>query len=450
MAQNNTETSNLEDVCLLLCMCNKDKYIRYSRYFQKLGLEPETKTLLKTIGEYFTSYTDVLDVSVSDLLAFFAVKHPVMKKRSSYTDLLNRLADAGVQPEVLQENLIHLIEKYFCGEAIMQLTEVLDGESYGVLENTRNLIDEYTDIVLELTKPADSVFVTASLKEILDSEVRTPGLKWRLSCLNEGIGELRGGSLGHVFARVDTGKTSFIVSEVCNFASQLKDDECILWCCNEEKGERIRKRMYQSILNCTTEQLLSYEKDAEEEFIHKGGGKIHLYDSAELSIDKIEELLRELPHVKLLVVDQGDKVMFGGDGKMESHTKLRILYGKYRAIGKIHGCDILTVGQANADAEGKQWLLLSHMADSKTGKPGELDYAIGIGKMFDPSSDIPDNIRYLHVCKNKMGTGIHGRYQAYFNSETATYTDRPGIPVGYTIKPDRATPKEMYKIEATV
>ena len=67
--------------------------------------------------------------------------------------------------------------------------------------------------------------------------------------------------------------------------------------------------------------------------------------------------------------------------------------------------DILTSGQASSEAVGQTWLLDNWMDNSKTGKPGELDYAIGIGGSKPESCEPVD--RYIHLCKNKLGDGIH-------------------------------------------
>jgi hypothetical protein len=79
--------------------------------------------------------------------------------------------------------------------------------------------------------------------------------------------------------------------------------------------------------------------------------------------------------------------------------------------------DILTAGQAHADAGGKQWLKQEWMNNSKTEKPGELDYAIGIGL---PQGDT-DMRRYISICKNKQGP--HGHFIAMMNPQKARYTD---------------------------
>lgn len=351
-------------------LLSKENFDKYFKFIFELNLELETKNFLKTIQEYFSEYPDKEVLSVEELLVFFSVKHPILKKRTSYSAYLERLGSTEIDNKVLEENLNHFLEKYFASEMVFKLTEVLDGDSYSVLDEVQEMLAEFNERKVKLNKDEDQLFVKSNLTELLQEEVHEAGLRWRLSCLNESIGELRGGSLGHVFARVDTGKTSFIVSEVSNFASQLKDDEVILWCNNEEKGKRVLFRIYQSVLKCNKTDLINYPTDAEEEFTKLGGHKIKIYDQAIITVEDIEQLMKTY-NVRLLVIDQGDKVRFSGDRDMSTVDRLKAVYGKFRELAKSYDCDVIAVGQASASAEGLKWLKTSDMDNSKCLGKGE-------------------------------------------------------------------------------
>ena len=416
-------TPNIEETSLVLFLLDKNNFDKYYKYVSKLSLELETKNLLKTIKEYYKEFPDRDALTVEELLVFFAVKHPLLKKRTSYQVYLEKLGSTKIEDKVLEENLNHFLEKYFASDIVYKLTEVLDGESFDVLNEVLDIISQYEDVKVKLNKNDASLFVNSSLDDLLMQEVKVPGLKWRLSCLNDNIGELRGGSLGHVFARVDTGKTSFLVSEITNFARQLHDDEIILWCNNEEKGSRVQLRLYQAVLQCSKSQLLTYPKDAEAEFEKLGGRKIKIFDEAVITVEDIEQLLKDY-NVRLVVIDQGDKVHFAGEKELSLVDRLKLLYNKFRELAKQYGCDIITVGQAAAGAEGIKFLDTTHMDNSKVGKPGELDYAIGIGKTHDVADNGVSDIRYISVCKNKMNDGVHGKHEVVFNSQCAIYSDK--------------------------
>ena len=49
------------------------------------------------------------------------------------------------------------------------------------------------------------------LAKLHDSQVATSGLRWRLNWLNKALGSLRKGDFGFIFARPETGKTTFLL-----------------------------------------------------------------------------------------------------------------------------------------------------------------------------------------------------------------------------------------------
>ena len=111
----------------------------------------------------------------------------------------------------------------------------------------------------------------------------------------------------------------------------------------------------------------------------------------------------KLYNPKIVVIDQADKLQFHGDSKLGDVARLQRVYSKLRELTKKYDTHILTVGQASQSAENRKWLLPTDLDSSKTLKPGEFDYIIGIGKIFsdnfDPESD---DVRYMHLCKNKL------------------------------------------------
>lgn len=419
----NKSENIIEEASLIFFLLNKDRFSKYYSYLKDLPLEQETKNFLSTLKEFFTENKEVTTISVQEFLAYFAVKHPILRKREGYTSFMENLGTIQISSKVLEENLNNFIEQCFASRMIEKLVEVLDGDKFNVMPDVQDMINEFNLNKVRLNKQDKEIFVVDDLDELLHEEVGKPGLKWRLSCLNQDVGELRGGSLGHVFARVDTGKTSFLVSEVSHFASQLKDDEIILWCNNEEKGKRVKLRLHQALLGLSRDELSEGDIESlKEKYETMGGNRIRIFDEAVVTIEEIEQMCNEY-NVRLLVVDQGDKVKFNGSQSLGIVERLKETYRLFREIAKKYDIDILTVGQASAEAEGKKWISTDMMDYSKTGKPGELDYAIAIGKSKKDVEEGRDFLRYVHLCKNKMNNGIHGRHTVIFDSLRALYTD---------------------------
>lgn len=420
----NNDTVSIEEVSLVLFMLQKEYFDKYFKYISKLNLEAETLSFLKTTQEYYKENKDVIEIPIEEFLTYFTVKHPVLRKRNGYTAFLSRLGTITINSNILEENLNRFLEKYFASEIVLKLTDVLDGTESDVLDEVEEIIAEFNNVKVQLNKNEDELFVSETLADILQEETQVKGLRWRLSCLNDDIGELRGCSLGHVFARVDAGKTSFLVSEVTNFAKQLADDEIILWCNNEERGQKVKLRIYQGLLECTRSQLKDFAEVAEDTFNARGGTRIKILDDASINVENIEQILKDF-NVKLVVIDQGDKVHFTGEGNYSTVDRLKVLYGKFRELAKTFDVPVITVGQASGEAEGKKWISMTHMDNSKTGKPGELDYAVGIGLSADDVENGITTIRYINVCKNKMNDGVHGRHAVRFDPLRALYIDQP-------------------------
>jgi replicative DNA helicase len=234
------------------------------------------------------------------------------------------------------------------------------------------------------------------------------------------LGNLEGGTLGHIFARPETGKTSFLASEITNLVSQLEQDETILWCNNEQEESKVLTRFYTTLLNAPEEKIINNIEAAKLAYIQRMGDKIKLYDNAYISTDGIRHLIKTI-NPRVVVIDQGDKVSFSGSNKLEGHSRLKELYRMFRELAKEFNTHIITVGQASSEAAGKKWLEMHHMDNSRTAKPGEMDYIIGIGMQLS-TSDVgeEDELRYLHLCKNKC-TGVHSKHIVRFDRTIGRY-----------------------------
>ena len=175
---------------------------------------------------------------------------------------------------------------------------------------------------------------------------------------------------------------------------------------------------YAAYLGITEHQVINHVDKATEAFITRGGAKLKLYDNAFISIEKIRQLIKMM-NPRIVVIDQGDKIAFSGAVKLEGHARLKELYRMFRELAKEFDTHIITVGQASGEAAGKRWLEMHHMDCSKTSKPGEMDYIIGIGKTM--SEDTEDTLRYLNFCKNKDGQ--HARHIIQYDLAKSRYID---------------------------
>jgi replicative DNA helicase len=409
------------ELSLIKFAMNKANYLKLSTHINKFELDDEFKLLLNLVSDFYAKYTNLDCVTIEELRLFFESVYPKIKNRDTYIQLFERLSQLEVNPDLLKDIVNQFHEKMIANEVINKLSPVLYESQFGVLPTIQEDLDRFKGLA-GLEFDAKKVFVSQDLGELMERQVYSEGLKWRLDCLNNDLGPLRGKTLGHIFASVDTGKTSFLASEATWFARQLKDDETIIWFNNEEDGSKVQLRLYCAALDRTKEQLAGQETRAIEVFKQKGGDKIKIVDRALITVEDMIAVLKST-NAKMVIVDQGDKVAFRGSGQLSTVDRLKALYGKFREISKDFDLALLTAGQASSAAEGEKWLNRTHMDNSKVGKPGELDYAIAIGKSQDEHEEA---FRYISICKNKLHNGAHGKHTVRIDTSKALYSNLTG------------------------
>lgn len=316
---------------------------------------------------------------------------------------------------MLQSSVESLVERSLAHSLALLSIDVSEGRKEA--SEILNFVEKFkTKEIVE-----KELFVTDNLDDIYESTSHTKGLRWRLNSLNKSVGSLRRGNFVVVFARVETGKTSFIASEVTHMAIQAEGP--ILWVNNEQEGKAVKSRVYQASLGCTLAKLYSDRPRAYEEFIKRTGGRIKLFDEATTSKNQIESLCKDL-EPSLIIIDQIDKIKGFSDDRND--LRLGKIYVWAREISKQYA-PLIGICQASGEAEGRKWLTMDHMADSKTSKPAEADVIIGIGKTNDLGME---QIRFLNIIKNKLPGDSdgdqsmrHAKLQVRFDETIARYID---------------------------
>jgi replicative DNA helicase len=401
---------------------NKDYYTKYNNTLNTLILEPEVKDLFKVISNYYDRYDTHTFISKDEFLSFFSLEYPMKKDKQLYVQLIEQFYALDTSDSVAADTMTQMIEVDAANKIVNTLLPSVSGERFGLMSSVQEIIDNFMALKNKTEEEDSSLFVEDELDELID-QTATDGLSFRLNCLRSSLGPLSGGTLGHIFARPECGKTTFVHSEVSFLASQLADGETVLWFNNEEAGSRVKLRLYTAVTGMSLDAIIDNKQTAISKFNERGGLRVKLYDSANISIEEIEKLCKEY-HPRFVVVDQGDKLSYKGDGNAGNGAdRLKQIYDRLREVVKRcnldHKMDMLTVGQADVQAEGRKWLNLSNLDSGKTGKAGAFDYVIGIGKTDQISEEYT---RFVQLCKNKL-TGDHGRYVVSIDPQTARYID---------------------------
>lgn len=257
--------------------------------------------------------------------------------------------------------------------------------------------------------------------EIVSASRSMEGLGFRLGSLNQSLGPLRKGNFGFIFARPESGKTTFLASEVTHMAGQTSQP--ILWFNNEQVGTEVMLRCYQAALGLDLTQLYLDLEGNRKRYMDVTKDNIKLKDSASIHWKQVEKVC-ERYQPSLIVFDQIDKIK-GFDNDRED-LRLGSIYIWARELAKLYA-PVIGVCQADGSGEGQRWLSMANVANAKTSKQAEADWILGIGRVNDAGYD---NLRFMHLSKNKLSGSPdtdpkrrHDRWEVLIEPECARYKD---------------------------
>ena len=407
------------ELAVLKMMC-KDKKL-FDKYESACYNVFKSTTLLdiifKSIKEYYSNISTHSYISLEELINYITINYSTYKELKNTVEIVNTIYKLDISDSLAKDIVIKLIEKDVCNRIINKLLPTITEGKFNVLASIEEELAEY--YAYTNREEQDSPFVEDDIADIVQElVVQDGGLKWRLQCLQDSLGSLQGGILGHVFARPNSGKTSWLASEVTNFARQIQGDESIIWFNNEERGKKVKLRLFNSMLGASDDAILRDVDKARAMFAQRNGTAIRLFDRGIITFTDLRNMIRDY-NPKLLVIDQADKVHFKGMSGMDLPVRLKELYKHYRELAKESDIPIITVGQASAEAEGRKWLRPDWMDYSKTGKYAEMDFILGLGKTHEEGEQA---LRFVNICKNKC-KGIETAHTVKFDHMTARFSD---------------------------
>jgi replicative DNA helicase len=391
-------------------------YVMYTKYrpFITIKEQRDLQNLYHLLDELMGRYQRDLSL---DEYSLFVLSNS--KDVDVATKLLSVIKEANVQPDVAEQLLLQYKERELAHTAALLAIDVTEGkQSFAALVE---LLSRHESIQEEMQ---EHQFIEDDLEKLHADHIQKHGLRWRLNSLNKILGSLRKGDFGFIFARPESGKTTFLASEITFFAEQLSEDEGpIIWFNNEEDGKKVQIRCYQASLGVTLEELFRDKSAANERYHSLTRGKIKIFDSASISKNQVERLCKDL-NPSAIVFDQLDKIKgFTGD---REDLRLGSIYQWAREIAKSY-CPVIAVTQSDGSGEGKKWLTMENVANAKTAKQAEADWILGIGATHQDGFEY---VRHLHASKNKLTgdedtdpTQRHGKVDVIIEPQTARYSD---------------------------
>jgi len=401
----------------------EDKII-FTKYYKYVNINyikinyNELYKLFNMIDLYYNKYINNNNININELDIFYNSNY--LLKDNERKDLELLLKDVYEQDITNMEAIIGLLEEHrrrsLAGQVALMALDVEAGK-----KSTAELLELFNNFEHQEVEADEITPVDMDLDNLYDTQIATPGLRWRINWLNKSLGSLRKGDFGFIFARPETGKTTFLASEITYMVSQTEGD--ILWFNNEEQGTKVGIRVYQATLGLTTQALFADKQTNKARYKAITNNRIKILDFEDSSSkNRIESVLKQY-NPALIIFDQIDKVRgFKGD---RNDLELKQIYQWAREISKTYA-PVIAVSQASGEAEGKLFLTMDMVDGSKTAKQGEADWILGIGKEQDNTS----RSRYFNITKNKLigdkDTSPdlrHGSTQVLIKPEIARYED---------------------------
>ena len=400
---------------------DKELFTKYYKYvninYIKINYN-ELYKLFNIIDLYYSKYINTISININEIDIFYNSNY--LLKDNERKELSSLLEDIFSQDVTNRELLIGLLEEHrrrsLAGQVALTALDVESGK-----KTTAQLLDLFNEFEHQEVETDEIKPVTMNLKELYETQIKTPGLRWRVDWLNKSLGSLRKGDFGFIFARPETGKTTFLASEITNMVNQTDGD--ILWFNNEEQGNKVGIRVFQAALGLNIKELFTNDDIKQAKYEELTQDRIKILDFEDSSSKhRIEAVLKHY-NPALIIFDQIDKIRgFKGE---RNDLELKQIYQWAREIAKTYA-PVIAVSQANGDAEGKLFLTMDMVDGSKTAKQGEADWILGIGKEQDNTS----RTRYFNISKNKligdsdtMPDLRHGSTQVLIKPEIARYED---------------------------
>lgn len=401
----------------------EDKII-FTKYYKYVNINyikinyNDLYKLFNMIDLYYTKYINNNNININELDIFYNSNY--LLKDNERKDLELLLKDVYEQDITNMEAIIGLLEEHrrrsLAGQVALMALDVEAGK-----KSTAELLELFNNFEHQEVEADEIIPVNMDLDNLYDTQIATPGLRWRINWLNKSLGSLRKGDFGFIFARPETGKTTFLASEITHMVSQTDGD--ILWFNNEEQGTKVGIRVYQATLGLTTQALFADKPTNKARYKTITNNRIKILDFEDSSSkNRIESVLKQY-NPALIIFDQIDKIRgFKGD---RNDLELKQIYQWAREISKTYA-PVIAVSQASGEAEGKLFLTMDMVDGSKTAKQGEADWILGIGKEQDNTS----RSRYFNITKNKLigdkDTSPdlrHGSTQVLIKPEIARYEE---------------------------
>lgn len=389
-----------------------DLYIKYREHIKIEKDQKEIYFLFKALDKMMDQFKH--NLTFDDYALWVQVN-----LGNDYNIYLNLIKETNADEDVLEATLNEIKTRSILYE--LASTALAGSEGKKTVEDVLQLVEQLTQ-AKESEK--ESPFVTTSLTELFDDACQHQGLRWRLTTLNQSLGSLRKGDFGFIFARPETGKTTFLASEASYFATQLTPDLGPgIWFNNEEQHKKVMLRIITATLGIPIQEMARDLKYYERMYEEQVGSRLFIPNLGIIHRREVEAIMKEYKP-SFVVIDQLPKIK--GFHNDRHDLQLGATFEWARDLAKEY-CPVIGVSQADGSGEGKKYLTMDNVANSKTAVQAEADFILGIGKTHDAGFE---KVRHLNISKNKLLGDLdtkpenrHGKFDVLIQPEIARYRD---------------------------
>ena len=389
---------------------NIDFFNKVKNKIDRTMFDNELKDIFDTIVYSHTKYDRSL--SVPELSTIFNDRNPAMPDSAR-----NRVQDMIVQlvaPKESDELHTDIVNNLWLRDKARQIGEKAldiftgDSDEFGELKKLIESVDDG-----RIGDKTTYTIVDKDLNELLSEEAGDNDFPFTFNLINENITGLDRGNLGILFARPEVGKTTF-----CCFlaSSYIRQGFQVVYWANEEPAKRIKLRIIQSYFELTKEEMVAQRFSLLDRYKTEIEPYLTIMDSVGTSVEEVDEYAK-LNKPDVMFCDQLDKFRIRGEYN-RGDERLKETYVSAREIAKRNLCLVWAVSQASYDAHDRQFIDYAMLDNSKTGKAGEADIIIGIGKTG--SSEVDNIVRHICISKNKIN-GWHGMINAQIDISRGVY-----------------------------
>lgn len=375
---------------LLHAVLDKEVYNEVSDVFTPSAFSDELEDVAECIVDLHSELEGDLDVDIVRQ-GMFDLKVLSTAKKQVLGSVLEKLQEAeSVDVDAARKFVYSLSRKAQRLKALNKLAQIIEKNE-----------DSHAEVV--------SILDTLPVEEASESEI----VPLDLSSLNEhisangkflssippiraNIGGYARGNLVIYFGRPEVGKSSSVAWEV---AGWLRQGFIVDYYGNEEPGRKIALNIRRAFTGETDEMIAQAATSGDNTDWPTVQDKLRVRQVGDIAIETIiQRAQKDRPDI--IILDQLDKMSLEGRYN-NTADRLKALYERARVLAKSCDCLVVAVSQASADAEGKTIVTYADLENSKTGKAGEADVIVGIGRRGEVSSE-RTQLRAITVSKNKV------------------------------------------------